>query len=729
MACQNVDLTSSPQASCGETPYKVDVQCSEVFIKFGEIETEIEIELGFFSSNIFKKPKLEPRQVGSPTHKFKFQAPEYLAGTLFQVHDYFCAAPERIIGLPQVATRKARIAGGALEEAKFFKKEPWEYFGESSGKNFDASSSKYDDYFVGDKILDGDFGLRKGYVKEAGVLIKLLKEQQSNFEKYFNGKAIRRVDYTNALAVLYAMAASGKLALEEYTHKFKIGDNATNPGTTRKVKMVHNLYVKIVAGELCSTNPTSLADIKLDNKKFTTAGVSHTDKSCLKCVIVLNKTDGSTNDKGVYFSTLSWGKGDPSATFMKAIEDSASCVREDGASGKAGAVIYSDALHTSNRGGPDKPLSQPSSDFVKIYDENETLVKVVTRAQQLRILKMEKEGAFVWSLGATSAGAPITAANIATIYPRIWSNANDVKPVRLAKPGVKSKGSGGFEVSPGVWLFLTPGGNVTSGDIQGSAAQIQFVWPLETLCMLGSDDLTLATLPGTLWNMFGSGIVVIKVDYVQGVKDIIATVGWWDKMQQAQARMREFKTKIELIQAKFMQYQQQLVNAFTKQDLANYDKVLNEMKNLATDFYNLTKVKIDFTTADLTRNALESYLDAKGRIQNPEPLPETPPTAPPPTVTPPDRNDPVPEPPAPNTIANPPASINLPPPAQSLVIPGDSVVSVTPLPFTPEILAPPLDTPQIGSGHLLDVVPSAGTFDQVPGTVDNPSDSFWDGSF
>jgi hypothetical protein len=734
MACDpstQPDLSSTPTAACGETPKTAGVTCSEVFVKFGEVETTVEIEFGFFSDNIFQKPKLQVRQVGSPTHNFKFSSAGYMAGALFQVHDYFCEPADRIIGLPQIVTRKTRSYGGTIEESKFFKLQPWEYFAANDANDFDATNGRYDDFF---QTIDVFHDLRNEYKREAGVVLKRLEEQKSNFKAYFNTKAIKRVDYTATMGMLYALASSGKLGIELFTNKLKIGDNAQNPGTTRKIKMVHNLFFKIVKGELASDDKTSLTDIKLEGVDFTKSGVGHDKKTCLKAVIVLNKQDGSTNNKGVYFSTYAWGKGDGSATFMNQVEESKSACdtgANGGTSGKAGCTIFSDAVPTSNRGGEQNPLTNSSSSIVTIRDEFGFVLKTVTRAEQIRILLTEQGAAKAWAVGAATPGAPVTATNIAKIYDRIWSNQNDVKPIKLATPGVQPKGGGGYEITPGLWLFLTPGPNATMGMIQGSAAQIQFLWPLETLALLGSDDLTLETLPGTLWNMFGSGIAVVQVNYVQGVKDIYASVQWYDKMQQAMARMKEMKLKIEGLQAQFIGLQQQLVAAFHKQDLAAYDAALNKMKQLATEFYNLTKHEIKLTEAYTLRNQLEAFINAQGKLQVPPESNLQPawlqPSPPP--LTPPDRNDPVPETPTPNIVAVPPASTLLPPAAQALVVPGDTVISLTPLPTDQEILTTPLDTPTVGSSNLLDVVGSSGTFDNVPGTVNYPSETFWDGSF
>jgi hypothetical protein len=728
MACSNVpSLTSTPEASCGGDPSTAKVDCSEVLVKFAEVETTMTIELGYFAEYLGAKPKLKPRiaQGTTPTHDIQWPDEAYLAGSLFQIHDYFVTPTnKRIIGNPEVTTKKCRINGGAIEDIKFFKKTPWEFFGSTTSQNFYVTDSRFDDLFEG---IDDEGFLRKEYVREAGVVIERLKEQEANFKKYLNNRALKSIDYTGTMGMLYALASSGKLGLEQFTHKFKIGNNASNPGTTRKVKVVHNLFFKVLKGELASNGPTTLTELELEGKDFTTAGVGHDKKNCLKCVIVLNKQDGSTNDKGVYFANIAWGKGDGDHTFMKSVEDSDSCVRSatnGGTSGKAGFTTTSDCLALSNRGGPQNPLTKSSSNFVKIYDENNNLLKVITRAQQIRIIRQERD----WALAASAAGstplAPFT-----VLYPKIWSNQNDVPAVRLAKPDVKSKGGGGYEVWPGMWLYLTPGPNATMGMIQGSAAQIQFLWPLETLALIGDDNLTLETLPGALWNMFGSGIAVVQVNYVQGAKDVYASVQWYDKMQQAMARMRELKLKVEGLQAQFIGHQQALISAFTKQDLAAYDKALNSMKQLANEFYNLTKVQIDFTSANTGRNNLEAFINAQSKLQIPPGgdmsanwlLPS------PPDPTPPERNDPVPETPAPNIIATPEANVTLPEPAKNLVIPGDTVIAVTQLPFNPEALTPSYDLPEVGSGHLLDVVPGSGNFDEVGGTVEVPPS--WDGVF
>ena len=339
----NATLETAPNTNeCSPDPGKASVNCPDVMVKFGEVEITQTIELGY--SLLDKQPKhLRAVRKGQASYDFKFSEPKYFAGSLVQIHDFFADTP--IISEPETVTRKVLTAPKKYVDLKLFKQAPWEHFGCTSNnvlksgwdfgnndynQNIDWLGAPISDFAYNPADLEGigstSQSLRQNYLREANVLlgkkgVLITQEQKDKFKNYFNSKALEAVDYTNEMRILYALAATGQLPYDVYTRKYRIGNSKTNPGYERTVKIVLNLYVRILRAEMASNAGSVLKEVTLDGAKYREAAVNHKKKSCLKVIVALNGEDTGDTKSGTYYFGTVWGKADASRTFSGLLED------------------------------------------------------------------------------------------------------------------------------------------------------------------------------------------------------------------------------------------------------------------------------------------------------------------------------------------------------------------------------------------------------------------------
>jgi hypothetical protein len=749
-------IASADNQNCEGGNLKEDVSCSEVLIKFGEVEVtqKIEMKVQYFSS--MGPPKLGTSASGSPSYKFKFDDPKYLAGTLVQLHDYF--ASNKIVGDPEITTVNASYKrDGTQGKTKLFKKTPWEYFGSTANaarsENWDFGNTDYNriagpkweeepinDFFYNpnDLVFESD-GLRQAYLYEASELVKKLKKKEQSFKDYFNSQAIKFVDYTNEMRLLWALAALGQLPFDSISKKFRIG-NSTNPGYTRDIKIVFNLYVKAMRAEMSSVCGTTLTEVKLNGVEASKS-LKRPKKTCLKCLIVLNNQDTEINRDGVYFFGVAWNKGNPKQTFLERVREAepAHGIGSKKADSKNIATFYSDAYVLGNRFGPSEfqpgdKLKQKSlyPDIIVFEDDlNPWGRHAVTRVELLKFLAHERQGAYTWELAEGSGANPN---HWAPLDKKFWTQNNQSRPIMIARPHVKQRGDGGTEIIPGLKLYFTAGQNITSGDIQGSSVQMQVVFPLEAFAVLGEGPLTLESLPGKFMNFFSAAIFVVKIDVVQGVKDTYAIVNWWEKMEAAKEALRKMKEYVESLKAKVQAHTDELTKAFEARDLNKYNEVLNSLRALAADFQQKTGHSIDLTVAIQGGKNLQMFIDAQNQLQNEinSQLPDSSrvPEAPnPPQDEAQPENPPVVSPEQvldSSSTGNATDALVIPIPLSDPIGTNPPAAPSTPQPIDPIVFFQPIDTPSLGSTHNLGVIGhpeqsgpgfvSDGTaFEQIPG--------------
>ena len=732
------NLTLELRNSCPEdlTPKSAKPpECPPLLVKFGEVQVEMEVELGMDQLTwMGQKPHLKAKKIGAASYKFIYDEPGHHAVSLLMVHDYFSDAP--IKSKPEVKKAKWRSFGNSVEEIEIFKKTPWEFVGYTSsnyqgGMDIRTEVNLRND-FTKDTVKDYTGELRAAYFREAEELVDerkgKLRKQEKAFQSYIDGKLIEYVSYTNTMMVLWSMAACGNLSFDAYTRKFRIGDDAKNPGTSRKVKMVFNLYYKIVKGEFASNKDTIFTPIKLDNKAFEESGVGHEKRTCLKCVVVLNDKDGSDNTKGVFFFGLSWGRGNPDATFMQNIANrepvyNSLTGKGSGKGGFSGNYNNIDPTFEGKRNGVGLK-TEKQDEWISIRENGEgPATTAMSRADQIKIIREEHDYAF--GLAGMSESSP----GFRVALLRQWSTPKDVKPIRLVKMDVQKKaGNQGIEITPGLNLFLTAGQNVTSGDIQGAAAQIQILLPLEAFAVLGSEDLTFETLPGTMFNIFASATAVIKIDIKPLVSGTYQIVNMYLKAEALKKQMEEMKKYCESVKARMQGLAQDLTNAFNNKDLAAYNAALAKMQKLADEFAQRSGTAIDLKLFYEGGSNLKLFIDASNAAQN---LPVVPPNTSGGTSTPPALSEPIAELPGNNFNAEPP-SVSPGSPESKLVLPGIEVSNPQPLgdattslPVDPVILTPSALPPTESSGEALGFTGSANNFDNLDGYNNLPSEGVW----
>lgn len=780
MACPkipnlDVKLEAAPDTNeCTPDPEKAVVNCPEVMVKFGEVEITQTIELGY--SLLEKQPThLRAVRKGQASYDFKFSKPKYFAGSLVQIHDFFAATP--IISAPETVTRKILTAPKTYVDLKLFKQPPWEHFGCTTNnilksgwdfgdndynKNVDWLGAPIYDFSYNPADLEGigstSQSLRQNYLREANVLlgekgVLITQEQKDKFKNYFNSKALAAVDYTNEMRILYALAATGQLPYDVYTRKYRIGNSKTNPGYDRTVKIVLNLYVKILRAEMASNAGSVLKEVKLDGVKYREAGVNHKKKSCLKVIVALNGEDTGDTKNGTYYFGTVWGKADASQTFSGLLADLPDKpAHGDGTAkspGKTTAMAYKDGYKVqSDLTGEQLKKAKPN--FVVFKDDlNPWKTRIVNRLNVINFWREERliAGAklYEWELREK-----IGAGQYNTIHRNLWAGTNGYaepnrsKAIRIESPKVKTLADG-IEVTPGLVLYANSGANVHMGTIAGSSFQTHMIFPLEAFSVFIDEGqygrTTLETLPGKFMNFFSMPVLVMHWNVVQTVNDGATLYNNYIKAERLKEAAEKMKKYAEEVRAQMHKYVDALSQAFKDRDLAKYNQILGSMKALAADFAKKTGFTIPLDKAIQGGKDLKTFIDASNLLLNPPTPPPTPDPEPLPTPTP-DKDDPTPE--GPETT-------DLTPPAggpSSVLVTDGLIVAINPegggttsLPIDPVVFTPAIDTPQLGStimlgniGHSEQTGPGfdqvGDVFKNVPGfdtnTDNNAGDFTWD---
>lgn len=775
----NLSVTLRPDedsSGCEGQPKKTAISCSDVMVKFGEVEITQTIELGYNQMAKTLK-RLRAKRIGAAKYKYKFSKPNYLAGALVQVHDFHAGSADKIVNVPRPETKTIKVVKdkeGNTVDLKLFKKTPWEYFGCTSASalkrgwdfgdeptnanmtpdNWSDKDGRIKDLSYDKKDLPGDGkkGLRQAYLREAYVLVGnggdssngLLtdRSRQVEFENYFNSKALQYIDYTNELRILYSLAATGQLPYDVITRKYRIGNNAANPGYTREVKIVLNLYFKVVRAEMASTAGSVFSDVTLNGIEFAQSGASHPTKSCLKVVTVLNNQDSGSVKKGVYFFGVVWGKADPHQTFSKLLEDQplepAHGIGTKKSPGKTTATPFNDAYNIKRSYLQDGDAIKMPDNYVRFKDNlNPWGQYIVHRIELLRFFNIERAGAACWEL-REKAGATNGINQYRTLDKDFWgspSSAGQSFPVRIARVQAKKAGDH-IEIVPGLVLFCNSGANVHSGTIAGSAFQMHMIFPLEVFAVLTDEaqfgKTTLESLPGKFMNMTSQGVLVAHWNIVQTVNDGARIVNAYIKMEKMKEAARKMKEYVEGMRRKFQEHVDALTKAFEARDLAKYTEILNSLKILAADFAQRTGHAVNLQGFVDGQTNLQTFINAQNALINAMPPP---PQNPAPTPPNPSATDPQPE--GPNIVdvgTEAGGAGGGTTPESTLVIPViDDPIGVNPLgpttelPIMPEVLVPSIDTPQLGSTHNLGNIGNStqsgpgfdeianGVFQNIPG--------------